>query len=135
MRRTIPAYMMALLPLLGCEGGATESEPGTEVVFTIEVSGESFLARSSDAGTIAALDARLASGVSGVILGELAAGDGGFNAPWGWHWIPGTIEVPDASIELCDGRPSMVEADLPYWIDTVEAFCPWGATVVARDPA
>jgi len=135
MRRTIAVYMMALLPLLGCDRTATEPELDTEVLFTIEVSGETFVARSSDAATIESLDARLASGVSGVILGELAAGDGGFNAPWGWHWVPGTVAVADTSIELCDGRPSFVEADLSYWIDTVEAFCPWGATVVARDPA
>jgi hypothetical protein len=35
-------------------------------------------------------------------------------------------------MELCDGRPSMVEADLPYWLGTVKRFCPWGAKVVGE---
>ena len=61
---------------------------------------------------------------------QLYAGDGGFNSPWSWHLDPATIEVPDLAIEVCDGRPSMVEADLPYWLSSVKAFCPWGARVV-----
>jgi hypothetical protein len=36
------------------------------------------------------------------------------------------------SIELCDGRPAMVEADLNYWLTRVGSFCPWGARVVAE---
>jgi hypothetical protein len=56
-------------------------------------------------------------------------GDGGFNAPWSWHLDPLSIAVPDASIELCDGRPSMVQSDLDYWVDTVHTYCPWAARV------
>ena len=40
--------------------------------------------------------------------------------------------MPDFAVEVCDGRPSMVEADVSYWLDTVGRFCPWGATVVER---
>lgn len=78
------------------------------------------------------LEARLESGREGVVLGRLAAGDGGFNAPRSWHMVPGTVETPDAAIEVCDGIPSMAEADLDYWLDTVGRFCPWGARVVER---
>lgn len=30
-------------------------------------------------------------------------------------------------------RPSMVEADLAYWIRTVQSFCPWGGCVHAEE--
>ena len=46
--------------------------------------------------------------------------------------VSGEDWVPDFAVEVCDGRPSMVEADLSYWLDTVGRFCPWGATVVER---
>ncbi len=65
-------------------------------------------------------------------IGTLARGDGGFNMPWSWHLLPKTVEVADFTIELCDGRPSMVEADLDYWVDTVKQFCPWGGRLVER---
>jgi hypothetical protein len=36
------------------------------------------------------------------------------------------------SNELCDGRPSFVEADLAYWLGTVGRFCPWASYVYAE---
>lgn len=133
MRQEKWACAMVAIMLMACGDDAVEPEGG--VLFTIEVSGESFHARVFDQEVIDDLDARLDAGTEGVILGSLRAGNGGFNAPWEWHWDPATVEVADLAIELCDGRPSMVEADLPYWIETVGAFCPWGATVVTRAPA
>lgn len=100
--------------------------------YQVEVSGELFVVRVTDEAQATQLEARLASGAEAVLSGELAAGDGGFNAPWSWHLTPSTVHAPDVAIEVCDGRPSMVEEDLTYWLDTVERFCPWGATVVAR---
>lgn len=122
------------LAVAGASACSDTVEPETGVLFTLEVSGETFRTRVFDPDVIAALTARLDEGTSGVVLGDLVAGDGGVNAPWGWHWAPNSVAVADLVIELCDGRPSMVDADLAYWIDTVGAFCPWGATVVARDP-
>lgn len=72
------------------------------------------------------------AGTEGVISGELLPGDGGFNEPWSWHLDPATVHAPDFAIEVCDGRPSMVEGDLGYWLGTLGQFCPWGAKVVAR---
>lgn len=132
MRYGTWAVAMAAVVLVGCDEDPVQ--PEGVVTFTIEVSGETFLARVSDQQVIDDLDARLASATEGVVIGSLGLGNGGFNTPWGWHWEPGTVEVADVAIELCDGRPSMVEDDLTYWIESVGAFCPWGATVVARSP-
>jgi len=103
-----------------------------DAAFRIEVSGETFVIEVSDDVRTAQFEARLQSGEEGVVIGPLVPGDGGFNAPWSWHLDPTQVQTADLAIELCDGRPSMVEADLDYWIDTVRSFCPWGAKVVSR---
>ena len=33
--------------------------------------------------------------------------------------LPADVELAEVSIELCDARPSMVEADLGYWLRRV----------------
>lgn len=123
------AGMLPSLLLLACD---SSTEPDPPVRYRVEVSGETFVVEAVTAEQVAALEERLASGEEGVLSGELAAGDGGYNAPWSWHLVPETVEAPDLAIEVCDGRPSMVEEDLDYWLGTVERFCPWGATVIER---
>lgn len=113
---------------------STTTEPAsTTASFIIEVSGESFRVEVSTAQQAQALRARLASGTRGVISGDLVQGSGGFNTPWRWHMNPATVHVADVAIELCDGRPSMVEADLTYWLGSVRRYCPWGAKVVSEE--
>lgn len=130
MRRWIWGVVAASALSTGC---ADPTVPDDGAIFVLEVSGEEFRALVHDPEVVAALDARRASGLEGVVSGTLVEGDGGFNAPWSWHWSPETVHVPDLAIELCDGRPSMVEADLTYWLDAVGQFCPWGATVEERE--
>ena len=108
------------------------SDPDGDAIYLVEVSGETFRVRVTSAAQIAEFDERLQAGSEGVINGPLIAGDGGFNEPWSWHLDPAEAHTADAAIEVCDGRPSMVEADLSYWIDTLGQFCPWGATVVEK---
>jgi hypothetical protein len=38
--------------------------------------------------------------------------------------------MADATIELCDGSPSYVEANLTEYVEVVRRYCPWGATLV-----
>jgi len=63
--------------------------------------------------------------------GDLDFGDGGFNKPWSWHMKPETVEMVEVSVELCDGTPSMLEANLTYWVNTVKFFCPWDSKVLS----
>ena len=63
-------------------------------------------------------------------LGTLRAGNGKHNLTWSWHLSDAMLT--EAAIELCDGRPSMVEADLNYWLNSVKSFCPWGSYVHAE---
>ncbi len=107
--------------------------PDNGALFRVDVSGESFTVSVLDEAVIAEAERRIREedGV-GIVIGTLARGDGGFNMPWSWHILPNTVQVADLSIEVCDGRPSMVEADVDYWVDTVKQFCPWGGRLVER---
>lgn len=126
MRWVVAAALSAGL-LAACE---SSTEPAGET-YVVEVSGEEFRVRVSDAAVIAQLEARRTSGQEGVVSGKLRAGNGGYNSPWSWHLVD--VHVADMAIELCDGRPSMVEEDTEYWIGTVKQFCPWGARVVRAE--
>ncbi len=64
------------------------------------------------------------------INGEIDYGNGGHNENWNWHFIPGKWTLAEASVEVCDGNPPMIEDDLSYWIDTLGQFCPWNSMVV-----
>ncbi len=130
---------MKLLSVLGtglalAVGACTNSAaPDQGALFRVTVSGESFSVSILDGAVIKEAERRIQEedGV-GIVIGTLVRGDGGFNMPWSWHILPNTVQVADFTIELCDGRPSMVEADLDYWVDTVKQFCPWGGRLVER---
>src|SRR5262245_21903973 len=121
--------------LLGATAACSDdpADPADTATFTVEVSGEQFKVKVQGEPAIVAMQGRLMTGQTGVISGKLVRGDGGFNNSWGWHMDPTTVTAPDLAIELCDGRPSMVQSDLNYWVDTVKQYCPWGAKVVAQN--
>ena len=123
----LAAAMVLTAP--ACDDSSTGPD---EAVYTIAVGDEQFRIRARGSDTIDRLEDRLRTGEAGVIMGRVAEGNAGFNAPWSWHLVPSTIEVPDVSIEVCDGTPSYVEAHLQEWMADVKNYCPWGATVVAR---
>jgi len=103
---------------------------GDVIIATFDVAGETFRVRIENTATIEQVRA-LERGESTATIpnGRLLAGSDG-NEPWSWHLDPFDIEIAEVTIELCDGTPSLVEADLDYWIDTVGRFCPWTATLV-----
>ena len=129
MFRLAVAGCLALMAM-GCGDATDPSLPSDAPLFEIEVSGEVFTVAVSTASQASDLRARLQTGTRGVVMGSLAAGNGGFNAPWPWHMTVQSVSTADFAIELCDGRPSMVSANLGYWINTVKQFCPWDAKVI-----
>lgn len=66
------------------------------------------------------------------IDGPIARGGGGHNLEWSWHFVPGQWNLTDASSELCNGNPFIVEQAVQYWVDEVGRFCPSGAYVVEQ---
>jgi len=65
-----------------------------------------------------------------MVVGRLAHGDGGFNAPWHWHLYPDSTWIADGAVEICDGCPSQVEGG---WGFQLGSFCPWTSHLVRRD--
>ena len=133
LRRAVGATASLAALLVSC-GGGSDPPPATVVTFGFRMQGlpasEEFRVTTSSSQFIAQARAQLALPQAQRRLfpaGGLGAGNGGHNLAWSWHLTDATLT--EAAIELCDGRPSMVEADLGYWLGTVKAFCPWSAYV------
>lgn len=134
--RLLAAGLAALATAGGCGGSLdTDPPPGRDFVFQGAQwpASERFVVRIADAQAIEAARAELRLPAAERVLhpsGRLVGGSAGHNGPWHWHLRD--VQMARFSIELCDGRPSMVETNLAYWLDRVGSFCPWGARVVAE---
>ncbi len=123
------------LSAVSCGGGAPVP-PGT-VSFVIRLHGfsgsEEFRVATASADFIAKARAQLLlpeAQRSLFVNGAIAAGNAGVNPGWSWHFSDASLV--EVAIELCDGRPSMVEANQDYWLNTVKRFCPWQSYVYAE---
>ena len=131
-RPFVTALLFALLA--SCGGGDSQSDA---VTFAFRLRGlpasEEFRVSTSSRQLIAQARAQLSLPESERRLfasGAIRAGNGGHNLGWRWHFAD--VALTEAAIELCDGRPSMVEADLNYWLNTVKSFCPWDSYVYSE---
>lgn len=43
---------------------------------------------------------------------------------WSWHPAPEPMGWGDVPMAICDGTPSLIEADPAYWIEMLDRFCP-----------
>lgn len=102
------------------------------ILATFDVVGERYNIFIANAPTIeGVLALQRGESQAKIPSGRILRGAVSYNAPWNWHIDPEDIHMAEITIELCDGRPSMVEADLDYWVDTVGRFCPWQAELVS----
>lgn len=132
-RKGLLALVAALVT--ACGGGGDSSPAATTFVFRLHGMPATEEFRFSTASPQLIARARAQLSLPGaerklIAAGSIAAGDGGHNAGWSWHFT--NLSLDDAAIELCDGKPSMVEADLDYWLNTVKGFCPWASYVHAE---
>lgn len=107
---------------------SSPTEPADVAEFVVDVSGERFVLRLTDPDTIRAAEDNRLGRNSQFPIGPLRAGHGGFNQPWTWHFDPDQTRFVDVAMEVCDGRPTYVEAHKPEY----PSYCPWGAKVVGR---
>jgi hypothetical protein len=100
------------------------------ILVTFDVSGETYKIFVTNQDTISDIFA-VESGMSQASIpsGRIVRGAVPYNAPWSWHIDSEDIYMAEVIIELCDGTPSQVEANLDYWVDTVKRFCPWSARI------
>ncbi len=135
MRRTTLLLLLVALLLVTTirapSGGVGRAEEEPAIIATFDVVGEQFRVRIENPQTIEQVRA-LEQGQSTATIpnGKLLPGSDG-NEPWSWHLDPIDIDMAEITIELCDGTPSMVEADMEYWLNTVGRFCPWSAVLVS----
>jgi len=60
--------------------------------------------------------------------GRLVCAAVSWNCPWSWHIDPNELRFVETAVELCDGRPSLVEASCPNFGGGT--YCPWAAQLV-----
>ena len=60
-------------------------------------------------------------------IGRVFGGDGGFNAPWHWHFDSKQWVLTEMSPEVCDARPSDMEKAQAGPGEAGTEFCPWAA--------
>lgn len=109
-------------------GSHSASPSAGNPIAVFDVVGETFRIELVGAANLAHARALLAGTGSGPIpSGLLKRGsDGGVNAPWSWHVDPSTLQWADMTTEVCDGRPSQIQAG----IFTYPRFCPWSAKLI-----
>jgi hypothetical protein len=119
------AVLLALAVVLpSCSDDASD----VDAEFVVSVGNETFVMRVTDPETIRLARENVDGRNSTFPIGPLRRGDGGFNAPWSWHFDPAEVRMTEAAIEVCDGMPSYVEAHLSDF----PTYCPWGARVVRQ---
>lgn len=122
--------------LAGCDVMAPSSQPPASpgpVVVTLRVAdAEEYRIRLIDPEDIAVAQRLLAGEAAPRIPnGLVVRDDSEVNVGYSWHIDPESVEFVDATIEVCDGRPSDVENR----VITSDRYCPWSAEVVAIAPA
>lgn len=121
---TRPFLLLLCLAAAAC--GGTSASPSPASVAVIRVGDEAFrIALTTPELVEAAKAARAGTGPT-IPNGRIVAGTQ-VNAGYSWHLED--VEFVDVTIELCDGRPSMVEQQGTSFGGG--RFCPWGAEVVA----
>jgi hypothetical protein len=115
-----------LIGSAACASSGTQDQDG--VVVTFRVVDEEYKIRLTDPVDIEIARALLAGEEApGIPNGLVVRGEPDVNTGYSWHIAPESIEFADVTMELCDGRPSDVEAG----IITSDRYCPWSAEVIA----
>ena len=111
---------------------AASAYPPGSVIVTFKVTNEKYRVLVTDPANIAIAQKLLAGKEAPRIPnGVVVRGDPSVNTGWSWHIDPDTLEFADMTTEVCDGKPSFVEANAI----SGNRFCPWSAKVVAIEPA
>ena len=130
MNRIALVLVLSTSLLLAAHERAASNIASSGIVATFDVVGETFRAHIENPTTIQqVLALQQGQSTATIPVGALRPGEE-YNTGWSWHTDPWEIEMAEVAIELCDGRPSYVEAELDYWLNTVGTYCPWSAALV-----
>jgi hypothetical protein len=132
--RSTMALVLAVVSSAPTHAASPDSSSAVEepVIVTMEVVDETFRVLLTHPDDIAIARQLLAGEEAPSIPnGRIVYDDPGVNAPWTWHLDPDDFEWADMTTEVCDGKPSDVEAHLV----TSDRYCPWLAPVLTVEPA
>jgi hypothetical protein len=133
MRRWWNVRLTAVAMAMAACGGPAAPEAGPlrgGVLATFTVGRETFRVWVRNPRTIADLLAlQRGTSTASIPNGLLraGAGQGSHNIPYSWHLDADEIQMAEATIEVCDGAPSYVQAHRDEFIAAVGRYCPWGA--------
>jgi hypothetical protein len=125
----MPATM--LVSSCGLLGGPSKLHGGVLAVFEVESERfRVFVTKPSAIEQLLALQAGQSSAT--IPSGKIRRGPGQarHNLPYSWHLDPQDFDMAELTIELCDGRPSYVQAHVDEYVDVIGRYCPWGARLV-----
>lgn len=115
-------------------GFVINTELGSDGHFTFLVGTDNLSVFFLKTGTIRdAIDNFYGKNSKHIPIGNLIddrPGKSAYDSQWSWHLDPLTTIMAQTTIELCDGTPSYVEANLDQWLATVHNYCPWAAQVM-----
>jgi hypothetical protein len=136
VRISVWAVFFTFLSGIACSGPSSPTPDllAGGIVATFRVGNDSFRVWIRNSRTIdEVLALQRGASLETIPNGRLrvGAGQGGHNAPYSWHLDPDDIDMAGATIEVCDGTPSYVEAHRDQFISEVNRYCPWGATLVS----
>jgi hypothetical protein len=121
--------------VLACEGDTLDPRHTGMFLFSMRGSLEQFVATTSDPAVLEKARAQLQlrrEQRNLFINGPIAPGNGDHNLDWSWHFVPDEWDLVEAAIEVCDGTPDALEADLERWLSEVGQFCPYTSYVAAE---
>jgi len=126
MRPPLRVVVFASLALFAAACGSdSPTPPSTMATVTFAVGNETFRVALTTSEQVAAARAAQAGGRARIPNGRIVAG-AQVNTGWTWHLED--VAFAEATIELCDGRPSDVERQGSAFGGG--RFCPWSAAVV-----
>jgi len=134
MMTVMGSVAVAGMVFAGCTSAtAPAKELQGGVLATFRSTNQTFKVFVTKPATIAALYAlQRGEATASIPNGRIhrGSGTGAHNAPYSWHLDPTDIDMADVTIELCDGSPSYVQANIAEYVDVIKRYCPWGATLV-----
>jgi hypothetical protein len=127
MRRAVVLVAAAAAAALAGTSAAAPA-PKKRALVTWKVGAESFRTYLNEPVDIARVRTAIREGApAGIPVGRIYRGS---RENRGHRWHLRNVRLADVTIELCDGLPSYLDADLEYWIGTVKRYCPWSAVPV-----
>ena len=129
-RRAMAIGVLSLIVVGASSCDDSPTAPTAPAIATFQVGSETFSVRLTTDEQVKAAEAAQNGGPAKIPVGRIVPG-ADVNAGWTWHLED--VKFAEATIELCDGRPSDVEKMGTKFGEG--QYCPWSAKVTEIEPA